>query len=620
MKRSKCIRRVSHHIHKGLERIAIALLLTSMASLSAASDKDKDKDKEKGKAKKAEPAPKAEGKGPAKPEAGGATRTDRIGQPNQPGRGKRPAEELTGRTDTPRPGTPSGSRVSNRNPGVIAPPPPGTRVMVKSSGRGPDHQLQVTKSGAEVRRDPGGKLLEVRTPNGAVVRHTPGGVRQTEVKRPDGRVIVAHGNGRQGYIQRPFESHGKKFISRTDVRGGMTYSRAYRPWTHGGRQYHVYAHNHYYRPAFYAWAYSPYRHSYPYAWGWEGRSWYGYYGGYFSPYPTYASPMFWLTDFMIAASLESAYLAREANEAAPGYTQAPPVTPPPSAAPAMTPEVKEYIAAEVRRMMEERQAEQANAKGIEAESAMPPLFTEKGPKVFLVSEGLMDSSENQECSVGAGSVLQLLTSPPNPADEYVEVKVLVAHQNAGCPQGSTISVRLDQLQEFHNQMVITFDQGLDQLQSQGEEAAKPAPKGRPKEKDPFPVPPAKVRGIENAPYLGDAPSGAEAAEELTKAVQETETAEQGVIDLAAREEREAAEAVVAARVRAVARIKPGMGLAAVLSLLGAPSQKESSWGGLNQTFVYEDITISFWAGVSKDIKVIEKLVPKPAATPLPASN
>ncbi len=614
----------------------MALVLISMATLGTAADKekDKDKDKEKDKAKKAEPAPKAQPKSEPKPETGGRvrptgtaasgpagrTRSDGAAPSEYPGRPKTIPTGQAARPGPPGSGNPTGDRMGSRKPGMQAPPPPGTKVMIKGTGRGPDHQLQVTRTGAEVRRDRSGKVLEVHTPNGAVVRHTPGGVRQLEIKRPDGRTIVAHGNGRQGYIQRPFESGGKRFVSRTYVRGGVTHTRAYQPWTRGGRQYHIYAHNRFYRPAFYSWAYAPYRHPYAYAWGWEGRPWYGYYGGYFSPYPTYASPMFWLTDFMIAASLESAYLAREANESAPGYALAPPSAPSPGAAPAMSPEVKEYIAAEVRRMMDERQAEQATAQGNDSAAPTPSLFTDKGPRVFLVSEGLMDSSENKECSVGAGSVLQLLAPPPNPADEYVEVKVLVAHRTASCPQGSIISVRVDQLQEFHNQMMVTFDEGLEQLHRQGEEAAKPAPKGKPKEKDPFPVPPVKVRGTEDAPYLGDAPSGADAAEEFTRAVQETETDEQFAIDLAAREEREAAEAVVVARAKAVASIRPGMGMAAVLALLGEPSRREATWGGLRQIFIYEDATISFLAGISKDITIFVKQAPKPAAAPPPDNN
>ena len=40
--------------------------------------------------------------------------------------------------------------------------------------------------------------------------------------------------------------------------------------------------------------------------------WYGYYGDYFAPYPVYPSAAFWLTDYMIAASLQDAYAAQAA--------------------------------------------------------------------------------------------------------------------------------------------------------------------------------------------------------------------------------------------------------------------------------------------------------------------
>ena len=43
--------------------------------------------------------------------------------------------------------------------------------------------------------------------------------------------------------------------------------------------------------------------------GWGAAPWYGYYGAYFRPYPVYPSAAYWLTDYMVAASLQEAYAA-----------------------------------------------------------------------------------------------------------------------------------------------------------------------------------------------------------------------------------------------------------------------------------------------------------------------
>ena len=53
-----------------------------------------------------------------------------------------------------------------------------------------------------------------------------------------------------------------------------------------------------------------------YSWGWGGAGWYGYYGPYFAPYPVYRSPLFWLTDFFFAATLQAAYDQQMADNAA----------------------------------------------------------------------------------------------------------------------------------------------------------------------------------------------------------------------------------------------------------------------------------------------------------------
>src|ERR1035438_5206734 len=92
--------------------------------------------------------------------------------------------------------------------------------------------------------------------------------------------------------------------------------------------------SYYYGAAFYGWAYNPWVNPIAYGWGWGGNPWYGYYGAYFTPYPVYAAPSLWLTDYLIANSLQAAYQA-QVNAAALS-----------NPAP-LTPETKQLIADEV---------------------------------------------------------------------------------------------------------------------------------------------------------------------------------------------------------------------------------------------------------------------------------
>ena len=47
----------------------------------------------------------------------------------------------------------------------------------------------------------------------------------------------------------------------------------------------AYAPAYYYAPAFYGWAYNPWPAPIAYSWGFAAVPWYGYYGGYFTPWP-----------------------------------------------------------------------------------------------------------------------------------------------------------------------------------------------------------------------------------------------------------------------------------------------------------------------------------------------
>lgn len=152
--------------------------------------------------------------------------------------------------------------------------------------------------------------------NGMHIEHSLHGGRTVVSERNGVRVVTTRNH--QGYVQRAYVTRGgHTYYSRTYYEHGVARSVVYRGYVYGGHTYYAYYPSYYYRPAFYAWAYNPWPGPLYWdaaAWGWGGAPWYGYYA--FTPYPYYAGPSYWLTDYLIAANLKAAYV-----EAGVGGTQ-----------------------------------------------------------------------------------------------------------------------------------------------------------------------------------------------------------------------------------------------------------------------------------------------------------
>src|SRR5262249_36079014 len=151
----------------------------------------------------------------------------------------------------------------------------------------------------------------------------------------------------------------------------------YRPYTYGGIALVGYVPYCYYSPAFYGWAYRPWYSPIRYSWGWAGSPWYGYYGYYFTPYPVYPSAAFWLTDFLIASSLQAAYQEQVAAQAS---YYAPPAS---SGQVVLSPAVKQAIANEVQYQLSlENSESRTTARGGDLDinsSGLPRIFAETSP-------------------------------------------------------------------------------------------------------------------------------------------------------------------------------------------------------------------------------------------------
>jgi hypothetical protein len=327
-----------------------------------------------------------------------------------------------------------------------------------------------------------GQLSSIRAP-GIQISHGLRGER-TIVTESNGRRLVSMGPHR-GYLEHPYMNrNGRVYMQRTYWEGGRPYARVYWDHYYYGVHYDQYVSVHYYRPAFYGWAYNRWASPVRYRWSWWGDPWRHYYGAYFVPEPVYPSPLWWITDFLIAQSLSAAYQAQQdATAGAADYQPeqpAPPSEGDNSGAVQLSPEIKAAIAAEVQRQLAAEQAEatqptQANNPAPVAGSDTPPAALDPTHRLFVVSNNLsVSTADGQECELTGGDLITRLDDTPG-SDGTVRVSVLTSKQQ-DCSVGSTPLVAVTDLQEMHNTFSAQVDAGMGQLASgQGQGGLPPAP-------------------------------------------------------------------------------------------------------------------------------------------------
>jgi hypothetical protein len=333
----------------------------------------------------------------------------------------------------------------------------------------------VTRSGSAIRTRPGGRVSDVHDARrGMDVHHGLAGGHRVSMERADHSRVYAE-RGRRGFVERPYSYRGHDFARRSYYYRGRAYDRYYRGYGYRGVYLNVYAPGYYYAPAFYGWAYNPWAVPIAYGWGWGGSPWYGYYGGYFAPYPVYPSAAFWLTDYIISQDLQAAYAAHQEAAEAAGAAQAA------GGQPVLTPEVKQEIADEVKAQLalENQEAGQnAQQQDVDpASSGIARMLADGRPHVFVAGGSLdvVDASSQQECALSDGDALQLQAPPPPDATSATLV-VLASKGGVECPKSSSVTVQLSDLQEMQNHMRETIDQGLQDLQAkQGKGGLPPVP-------------------------------------------------------------------------------------------------------------------------------------------------
>jgi hypothetical protein len=323
-----------------------------------------------------------------------------------------------------------------------------------------------------------GEVQRIEAPRGLaggnkiVVNRGPGGARLVETGHPGARV-VSYGPHR-GFVERGVAGR-PGYISRTYVVGGRSYAHVYREYRYHGFAYYHYVPAVYYGPGFYGWAVT--RWGAPMRYAWFGLAtpapWFGFYAGYFTPDPTYASPDLWLTDYLIAENLRLAYESQQAGNG--GQAPPPPSNVQPTAA-TLSPGMKALIADEVRQQLaaEKASAVQPTSSSPEqlapGSEQLPPAMNQR---FFVVSANLdVTTAAGQACSLTPGDIIQRKGQTVT-TDGGVDVDV-VSSKPGDCAADSRAAVQLADLQEMHNQFREKLDSGLKML---AENQAKGLPNG-----------------------------------------------------------------------------------------------------------------------------------------------
>ena len=529
--------------------------------------------------------PSAPAKPPAAAKPSGAAGHSGT-MPGRPG-----TTTTTGRTTTTTTGgsrttTPPGrttTSVGSRTPGAtgMGSHPPGTSPMAHTT-RPPagSHEMH-TANGSTVRTRANGQRSDIHdTRRGMDIHHGLNGERRVSVERADHSRVYAERGGR-GYVQHPYMYHGHEFGHRTYYDHGRYYDRYYHRYPYRGVFVDVYAPTRYWGVGFYGWAYNPWAVPAVYAWGWGPAPWYGYYGFYFAPYPSYPSAAFWLTDYLIAQSLQDAYAEQAAaNQAAMQQAAAQQVI--------LTPEVKAMVAGEVKSELALENAEaQQNAQNQDidpASSGIARLLSDNQPHVFVAGASLdLVDTAGTECALSQGDVIEV-AAPPPPDATAANAVILASKGGNECQKSDTVAVGFSDLQDMQNHLRETIDQGLGDLQ------AKQGQGGLPQAPASAQAPPAQAAFAAGAP-----PPDTSAGAEINQQTQAADQAEQEVASAAP-----APAPGAPAPPPATVTVSLGQTIDEVTANIGPPARIIDL--GAKKIYVYQDMKIVFQDGKVSDVQ------------------
>ena len=372
--------------------------------------------------------------------------------------------------------------------GQVTTHPDGSLTVTSAAG----HVYNVRSNGTLASFKKDGKVVSF-TPNGRVgsihsksmdVTTNAHGQRTVVVRRADKSLVVSTGP-HSGYVQKTVAApNGRILIQRTYLVNNLHVTRVYDTYVYNGVTLPHYVPAFYYAPEFYGWAYYPWDAPIAYRWGWADSPWVGYYSGYFAPFPVYASPAYWLTDYIFSETLAEAYqnirerqAAREAQAAgaeeagdrpdADDEVQAQQDTP-------ITPELKQAIAEEVQQQLAYENAAAAKQDGAAAVDSLPQVLVAN--HLFVVGQALnVATTDAAVCALSPGDVLKL-TDTPGDGAQAAELFVAASRQS-DCPAGTQVTVALQDLQEMQDNFRTALSAGLQGLHDgQGQNGLPPAPR------------------------------------------------------------------------------------------------------------------------------------------------
>jgi hypothetical protein len=422
------------------------------------------------------------------------------------------------------------------------------------------------------------------------IHHGLNGGRRVSVERADHSRVFAERGGRS-YVQHPYMYHGREFGHRTYYDHGRYYDRYYNRYGYRGVYLDVYAPARFYPVGFYGWAYNPWAQPIAYGWGWGAQPWYGFYGGYFAPYPVYPSASFWLTDYLIANSLQAAYAASVADAANAQAAQVAAASGPP----VLTPDIKKLVADEVQRQVALENSEaQANTQSQDmdpASSGIARMLSDNQTHVFVAGSSLdLVDSSGQECAVSQGDILEI-SSAPSPGALDATATVLASKGGKECPKSASVTVGFTDLQDMQNHMRETIDTGMGELQAkQGKGGIPAAP------------PSATAPPVQSAFAAAAPPPDTNAAAEISQQTQAADQAEQEVASATPEPPigGPAPIAAPAAPAAAPPTVSLGESIDDVTAGMGAPTRIIDL--GVKKIYVYKDMKVTFKAGKVSDVE------------------
>jgi len=345
-------------------------------------------------------------------------------------------------------------------------------------------------------------INERRLGDSSVMRetHLAGGDRVREASRgfAGGQVrVVRYGNTLSGTVER---TTGPGYLSRTFVGGGhVLYTHVYQRhvWYQFGRAltYETFVPAVRYPAIYYGWALAAWPRPVTYAWSWQAQPWYPMYGVLFTPYPVYTSPDLWMTDYILAQSMQMAYQAHtaappqessvqgalaapalESSVAAPAVqpgdatpaaqpSDAPPApqardTPsaPVGTPPAITPQIKAQLNAQIKVQLQEQQAAAATPVTLTTQSTPPAL---RPTHVFFqVVQPLEVPSGTGEryCSLSPNDYIKRTGGMSN--EDWMIPVVVELSGPSDCPAGLQTRIGLNDLNAMENEQEAQVMQAM----------------------------------------------------------------------------------------------------------------------------------------------------------------